>query len=188
MFRTDENLTSNMIGLLIKNPALLTSVFSAVLLQNGIRMSTCALNSKFSHETGAVISRSPPGLNSGLKLWWAKQVTPEYYVAGRLSRRQLQYAAEGGFKSVVSLFTYENDKDCCLGMDYLPETSKMATIAKESGLQFRTVMDSGGDLAIFRRFRFTTKTGTEQYPHSRTCAFRPGLQCNIYFVYVFIKL
>lgn len=131
---------------MIKNPALLTSVFSAVLLQNGIRMSTCALNSKFSHETGTVISRSPPGLNSGLKLWWTKQVTPEYYVAGRLSRRQLQYAAEGGFKSVVSLFTYENDKDCCLGMDYLPATSKMATIAKESGLQFRTVMDSAGTL------------------------------------------
>lgn len=131
---------------MIKTPALLTSVFSAVLLQNGIRMSTCALNSKLSHDSGAVISRSPPGLNSGLKLWWAKQVTPEYYVAGRLSRRQLQYAAEGGFKSVVSLFTYDNDKDCCLGMDYLPATSKMATIAKESGLQFRTVMDSAGTL------------------------------------------
>lgn len=40
---------------------------------------------------------------------------------------------EGGFKNVVFLFIYENDKDCCLGMDYLFVIFKMVMIVKEFG-------------------------------------------------------
>ena len=127
---------------MIQRRALLTSVFSAVVLQNGIRMSTVTVGSKFGHEARPFVVRSPPGLNSGIKLWWAKEVTPEYYVAGRLSRRQLKYAAEGGFKSVVSLFSYDKPQNCCSGIEALPSTSEMASTAKEAGLLFKTVLTS----------------------------------------------
>lgn len=40
---------------------------------------------------------------------------------------------EGGFKSVVFLFIYDNDKDCCFGMDYLFVIFKMVMIVKEFG-------------------------------------------------------
>jgi protein tyrosine phosphatase (PTP) superfamily phosphohydrolase (DUF442 family) len=141
---------------MIKNRTFLTIAFSAVLYKNGIRvMTTSAANPKVMDEIRTSITRkSPwPGLNSPKKLWWAKQVTEDYFVAGRLSRRQLQYASEGGFKSVISLFTYKNNKGCCIGNEYLPSTTEMTAHAKEVGLQFRTVLDisndsSSGDSAI----------------------------------------
>ncbi|XP_062585962.1 uncharacterized protein LOC134247639 [Saccostrea cucullata] len=128
---------------MISNRALLTSVFSAVFLQNEIRfMSVGAVHAKIGTEKTSIIARNSIGLNSPKKLWWAKQVTPDYYVAGRLSRRQIQYASEGGFKSVVSLFMYKDKKNCCLGVDHLPPTTEMASYAKEAGLHFRTVLNS----------------------------------------------
>ncbi|XP_061181547.1 uncharacterized protein LOC133190094 [Saccostrea echinata] len=128
---------------MISNRALLTSVFSAVFLQNEIRfMSVSAVHVKEGTEKASSIIRKSIGLKSPKNLWWAKQVTPEYYVAGRLSRRQIQYASEGGFKSVVSLFTYKDKKNCCLGVDYLPSTTEMDSYAKEAGLHFRTVLYS----------------------------------------------
>lgn len=135
---------------MIKNRTFLTIAFSAVFYKNGIRvMTTSAANPKIIDEIRTTITRKSPGLNSPMKLWWTKQVTEDYFVAGRLSRRQLQYASEGGFKSIISLFTYKNHKDCCLGKEYLPSTIEMASHAKEVGLQFRTVLDeSNGSSSV----------------------------------------
>lgn len=48
--------------------------------------------------------------NPSRKTWWAKRVvTDDFYTAGRLSDRQIKYASESGFRSVVSLMYYESE-------------------------------------------------------------------------------
>ena len=51
--------------------------------------------------------RNPPGFKSPKKLWWAKEILPNYHISGRLTERQIKYAKDAGFKSIVSLFEYQ---------------------------------------------------------------------------------
>jgi hypothetical protein len=41
-------------------------------------------------------------------LYGAKEITPELHVAGGLTARQIKYAYEGGFKSIISLYSEAN--------------------------------------------------------------------------------
>ncbi|GFR67169.1 hypothetical protein ElyMa_000246500 [Elysia marginata] len=66
----------------------------------------------------------PPGLEEPTKVWWAKEITPLLHVAGRLSERQIMYAGEAGFKSIISLFLYPDDSPGDCGGEYLPVTSE----------------------------------------------------------------
>ncbi|XP_067684872.1 uncharacterized protein [Haliotis asinina] len=88
----------------------------------------------------------PPGLNDRLKLWWAKEVTPDFHVAGRLSERQIKYASEGGFKSIISLFKYADNEPGDFGGDYLPTTKESKEIAeRKCGMQFEALLSPEED-------------------------------------------
>ena len=43
------------------------------------------------------------------KTWWLHRDGPEVYSAGRLTSRMIKYASEAGFKSIISLFTFEDE-------------------------------------------------------------------------------
>ncbi|XP_033745049.1 uncharacterized protein LOC117330705 isoform X1 [Pecten maximus] len=88
-----------------------------------------------------LVQRGAPGLRAPKKLWWAKELTPDFHVAGRLSERQIKYAADGGFKSIVSLYHYDEPSN--IGDEYLPTSDEAAKIAKHAGLQHRVVLESG---------------------------------------------
>ncbi|XP_077997484.1 uncharacterized protein LOC144450696 [Glandiceps talaboti] len=69
------------------------------------------------------------------KVWWTKRVTREFYTAGRLSTRQMKYAAETGFKSIVSLIN--TDTSGRFGEEYLPGTGESRHLAeKVLGVKF----------------------------------------------------
>ncbi|XP_077997766.1 uncharacterized protein LOC144450893 [Glandiceps talaboti] len=63
------------------------------------------------------------------KIWWTKRVTREFYTAGRLSSRQMKYAAETGFKSIVSLIN--TDAPGRFGEEYLPDTGEARHLAEQ---------------------------------------------------------
>ena len=66
--------------------------------------------------------RTPPGLKAPKKLWWLKEITPDFHMAGRLTDRQIKYIADGGFKSIISLFT---DKEAGrFGGEHLPTSEE----------------------------------------------------------------
>ena len=50
------------------------------------------------------------------KVWWAKKVKPDLYTAGRLSARQVKYAGEVGFKSIISTFNFSTPSTDGLGL------------------------------------------------------------------------
>lgn len=87
-----------------------------------------------------VLKRHPPGLESPTKAWWAKEITPDVYVAGRLSERQIKYAAEAGFKSILSLFPYADDEGYNFGGEHLPTTKEAERVAEMAGLKYATAL------------------------------------------------
>lgn len=84
---------------------------------------------------------SYPGLHSPRKAWWAKELTPDFHVCGRLSERQIKYAYEAGFKSIISLFTYPPEDQGYFGDEYLPVTLEEKEIVENTGLQFFALLD-----------------------------------------------
>ncbi|XP_070570278.1 uncharacterized protein [Ptychodera flava] len=63
------------------------------------------------------------------KVWWTKRITPDFFTAGRLSERQIKYAAEAGFKSIVSVF--DTNAPAWIGHEYLPSTSEIQQMAND---------------------------------------------------------
>ncbi|XP_069142052.1 uncharacterized protein [Argopecten irradians] len=111
-----------------------------------LRLFASQLRATIAHQTArtyvdTLAQRSAPGLGAPKKLWWAKEITPDYHVAGRLSERQIKYAADGGFKSIVSLYHYAEPSK--IGDEYLPTSEESAEIAKISGLAHRVVLEPG---------------------------------------------
>lgn len=84
--------------------------------------------------------RHHPGLESPTKAWWGKEITSDVYVAGRLSERQIKYAAEAGFKSIMSLFPYGDDEGYNFGGEYLPTTREAERVAEMVGLRYATAL------------------------------------------------
>ncbi|XP_050411917.2 uncharacterized protein LOC126826863 [Patella vulgata] len=138
-----------------------------------ISYSTCSRrcfsrSSNYNRPTDTLEHHNEPGLKSPFKLWWAKEITPDIHVAGRLTARQIKYAEEGGFQSIVSLFTHGSQKR--LGDDVLPsteETSKM--INSLCNLQFKTVLDTE------KRKSWNPKAAVDELEHILTGLKKPIL-------------
>ena len=62
------------------------------------------------------------------KTWWAKKIADDFYTAGRLSARQVKYAIEDGFKTIVGNFNYTEHGD--YGGEVLPTTKEIERIIK----------------------------------------------------------
>ena len=91
------------------------------------------------------VRRSQPGLKSPPKLWWAKEITPDFHIAGRPTARQIKYASEGGFKSILSLYIYEDNDPGNFGGEYLPTTSEVEAMARSIGLGYKSLIDKDSD-------------------------------------------
>ncbi|GFO42810.1 beta-lactamase hydrolase-like protein [Plakobranchus ocellatus] len=126
---------------IVKNPV------PFVILYSLLKTFTCATRDSFGTgrvELGAIPSvfpsgsrHVPPGLHEPTKAWWAKEITPFFHVCGRLSERQIKYAAEAGFKSILSLFPYPDDCPGDCGGEYLPVTTEERSIVEDiAKLQF----------------------------------------------------
>ena len=86
---------------------------------------------------------NPPGLKFPKKCWWAKEITPDLHVSGRLTERQIKYASECGFRTIISLFTYpESEPRQNFGGDELPNTVETQQIVEEiTGGKFINLLD-----------------------------------------------
>lgn len=91
------------------------------------------------------VKRNPPGLKSPSKVWWAKEVTKDFHMAGRLTDRQIKYASEAGFRSILSLFMYETDDAGSFGGEYLPTSAEAWASAHMAGMQYVALIDSNDD-------------------------------------------
>ena len=91
------------------------------------------------------VKRGQPGLNSPSKVWWAKEITPDFHVAGRLTERQIKYASEAGFRSILSLFMYETDDYGSFGGEYLPTTAEAWAAAHKASLQYVALIGANDD-------------------------------------------
>ena len=60
------------------------------------------------------------------KTWWAKRITDDFYTAGRITEREVKYAIEAGFKTIVTNFNFTTSGD--YGGEPLPTTDEMAAI------------------------------------------------------------
>ncbi|WAR26940.1 hypothetical protein MAR_012644 [Mya arenaria] len=98
-------------------------------------------------EVDTAVHRQAPGLESPLKVWWAKEITPDFHVAGRLTERQVKYAAEAGFRSILSLFMYETGDSGSFGGEYLPTTAEAWVSAHISGMQYIALVGGNDDWA-----------------------------------------
>ena len=85
--------------------------------------------------------------NPSRKNWWAKRVaSDDFYTCGRPTERQIKYASETGFKTLISLHTYDSDMGnvTAPGGIYLPSTARTRYIAEQiAGMDFRVVLPSG---------------------------------------------
>ncbi|XP_070570275.1 uncharacterized protein [Ptychodera flava] len=68
------------------------------------------------------IAQFPTPFNPS-KVWWTKRITADFFTAGRLSERQIKYAAETGFKSIISVF--DISAPAWLGHEYLPSNREI---------------------------------------------------------------
>ncbi|KAL3852753.1 hypothetical protein ACJMK2_016370 [Sinanodonta woodiana] len=85
-------------------------------------------------ELDTAVQRKPPGLHARKKVWWAKEITPDFHIAGRLTSRQIKYTAEAGFKSVLSLYTYDDAGS--FGGEHLPTSAEAWVASHQAGLQY----------------------------------------------------
>lgn len=102
----------------------------------------------------------PPGLKAARKCWWAKEITPQLHVSGRLTERQIKYAADAGFKSIVSLFTYpDNEPRQTFGGDSLPNTAEAKKITEDiAGLKYVNLLDPMDEWASVEAVQKLTQT------------------------------
>ena len=106
-------------------------------------------------DIGSVLDREPPGLKSPNKVWWAKEITDDFHVAGRITERQIKYASEAGFRSILSLFMYETDDTGNFGGDHLPTSAEAWATAHMSGLQYVALIggtDDWGSVETVQKF------------------------------------
>lgn len=106
-------------------------------------------------EIDTVVKRKPPGVKSPAKVWWAKEITPDFHIAGRLTERQIKYASEAGFRSILSLFIYETDDYGSFGGEYLPTSAEAWSVAHMAGMQYVALIgpkDDWGSVETIQKF------------------------------------
>ena len=87
-------------------------------------------------EAGLLLKRTKPGLTSPYKAWWAKELTADLHTVGRLSVRDIKYASETGFKSIISIYNYSENLN--YGGEILPNYVTAKKVAVLSGLSYET--------------------------------------------------
>ena len=76
------------------------------------------------------------------KTWWAKTISSDLYTAGRLTERQIKYAADAGFGTIVSLFTFTDNYR--IGADRVLDTPGSRDVAERlAGLEFHVMLQPG---------------------------------------------
>lgn len=76
------------------------------------------------------------------KTWWAKQVTPTLYTAGRLTSYQVKQLADTGFHSIISHYHYAEEAQ--LGEEVLPKTEDARMLAENlAGLHYDVLLTDG---------------------------------------------
>ncbi|KAK2163570.1 hypothetical protein LSH36_77g03056 [Paralvinella palmiformis] len=88
--------------------------------------------------------------NPQMKTWWTKRLlSDDYHCAGRLSERQLKLAAEGGFATIFSLFTYPDETNRTELYDSrfdLPSTSQTSdALSMCEDVHFEAILERGVD-------------------------------------------
>ncbi|KAI0208461.1 hypothetical protein LSAT2_006839 [Lamellibrachia satsuma] len=79
------------------------------------------------------------------KWWWAKRISAGLFTAGRLTDRQIKYAADGGFKTLISL-TYYHRSGRVMG-EVVPSTPVSRHIAVDlAGVHFVSLPCNGRSL------------------------------------------
>ncbi|KAK2186377.1 hypothetical protein NP493_202g00004 [Ridgeia piscesae] len=69
------------------------------------------------------------------KTWWAKRISSDLYTAGRLTDRQIKYAADAGFGSIIALINFTDSYD--IGPDRVLTTTASRDVAeKVTGITF----------------------------------------------------
>ena len=69
------------------------------------------------------------------KTWWAKRISSDLYTAGRLTERQIKYAADAGFGSVIALINFTDSYD--IGPDRVLTTTASRDVAERvTGITF----------------------------------------------------
>ena len=80
------------------------------------------------------------------KTWWVKRISPDLYTAGRLTERQIKYASEAGFGTIVSLFTHEDNYS--IGDDRVLNTTDSRYVAERlGGIAFHVILLPGDEMA-----------------------------------------
>ena len=79
------------------------------------------------------------------KTWWAKRISSDLYTAGRLTERQIKYAAEAGFGSIISLVDFTDSYN--MGADQVPSTSQERDVVeKVAGMKFEVLVHSDAEV------------------------------------------
>ena len=86
------------------------------------------------------------------KIWWAKRISSDLYTAGRLTERQIKYAADAGFRTIVSLFTFNDNY--MIGDDRMLKTTASRDVAERlAGITFEVVVKSRAEVAKMETVR-----------------------------------
>ena len=86
------------------------------------------------------------------KTWWAKRISSDLYTAGRLTERQIKYAADAGFRTIVSLFTFNDNY--MIGDDRMLNTTSSRDVAERlAGITFEVVVKSRAEVAKMETVR-----------------------------------
>ena len=99
-----------------------------------------------------VVLAAPPSQAGGQgdfpspKTWWAKRISSDLYTAGRLTERQIKYAADAGFGTIVSLFTFTDHYR--IGDDRVLDTPGSRDVAERlAGLEYHVILQPGDKMA-----------------------------------------
>ena len=86
-----------------------------------------------------LIPRSGPADFPSPKTWWAKRISSDLYTAGRLTERQIKYAADAGFGSIISLLEFPTSYD--IGADRVLNTTNSRYVAEAlAGMKFEVLV------------------------------------------------
>ncbi|KAI0235674.1 hypothetical protein LSAT2_013811 [Lamellibrachia satsuma] len=79
------------------------------------------------------------------KTWWTKKISSDLYTAGRLTERQIKYAADAGFRTIVSLIEFPNSYD--IGDDRVLSTTASRDVAERlAGITFEVLVKSKAEV------------------------------------------
>ena len=106
--------------------------------------------------TVMLIPRSGPTDFPSPKTWWAKRISSDLYTAGRLTERQIKYAAEAGFGSIISLLEFPTSYD--IGADRVLNTTDSRYVAEAlTGMKFDVLVKTKPEVARIETIRKFTE-------------------------------